>query len=149
MLGRIVDALAGLVETALPHAAVRAGPPRHRGESDPLEVAIWLYHFAPDSVSSLTARDPSHAFVAPRMTISLRYLLVASGGAERDTHDATGILWKAMHHHALLGGEESGSTGVDLQIDTLDAETLAGLWATLAPLPMRPSVAITARGVEP
>jgi len=149
MLGRIVEALAGQVRTALSGAAIWPGPPRQRSDSDPMEVAIWLYHISPDAVSHLPTHDPGRIFVAPRLTASLHYLLVVSGGRERDAHDAIGVLWKAMHHHALLGGEETGSTGVDLAIETLDIETLAGLWSTLAPLPMRPSVAVTARGVEP
>ena len=148
MLGRIVDALAGLVQNALPNATVRAGPPRDTGEGGPLEVAIWLYRISPDAVNNMAVHDSSRAFVPHKLTASLHYLLVAGGGPERDAHDAIGLLWKAMHHHALLGGEESGSSGVDLAVEILDQEALAGLWATLA-LPMRPSVAIIARGVEP
>ena len=150
MLGKIAKALADQVRIALPKAAIWPGPPRAMGDQDPLEVAIWLYHITPDAVSNFPpVRTADRSFVAPRLSVSLHYLLVVGGGSVREAHDGLGLLWKTVHQHAVLSDAEIGSNAVQLHLETLDLPTLAGLWATLAPLPMRPSIAITARGVEP
>jgi hypothetical protein len=149
MLGKIVDALSQQVHAVLPDVAIRVGPPRARSESDPLEVAIWLYHLSEDAVSGVSTYDPSRAFIAPRLCLSLHYLLVAGGGSHRAAHDATGLLWRGLHHQSLTDSEDKSGVGVDLQLDPLDADRMAHLWATLAPLPMQPAVAVTVRGVEP